>query len=439
VVGLNLPGQRCVPYLPEDRLRTSRDRRLRHIVSYAADSVPYYRDLFRRERIDPREIRSAEDLKRLPLIDREVVRRDPRRFVSTSRRGRRSIMFLTSGSSGTPLPVFHDPYSLLANIAHGERERSVVARLCGKSLGYRELYILYRGSTTEHVWEFYRQHTFIPVRPKRLLLSILEPIDRVVDALNRFRPEVVISYGSYLDNLFRLLSARGIRPHPPRMLIYSGDAMTDDGKRLIEDGFGIPVHSIYNAVEAFKIGFSCEAGTGFHLHEDLCHVRVVTPSGRTADSDERGEVVISNLVNRGSVLLNYRLGDVASMRGRGCACGRTLQLLSELEGRLEDTIFLPDGRFIHPRAVWMVFKRTHDVLKYQLIQHEFERFELRLVTVDRQAYSGVLRAITSALRDLLGHSATIDCERYDDLHTPRGGKFKTVISLCGPGRPTDDP
>lgn len=269
-------------------MRTSRDRRLRHIVSYAADSVPYYRDLFRRERIDPREIRSAEDLKRLPLIDREVVRRDPRRFVSTSRRGRRSIMFLTSGSSGTPLPVFHDPYSLLANIAHGERERSVVARLCGKSLGYRELYILYRGSTTEHVWEFYRQHTFIPVRPKRLLLSILEPIDRVVDALNRFRPEVVISYGSYLDNLFRLLSARGIRPHPPRMLIYSGDAMTDDGKRLIEDGFGIPVHSIYNAVEAFKIGFSCEEGTGFHLHEDLCHVRVVTPSGRTADSGEPG-------------------------------------------------------------------------------------------------------------------------------------------------------
>ncbi len=79
------------------------------------------------------------------------------------------------------------------------------------------------------------------------------------------------------------------------------------------------------------------------------------------------------------------------------------------------------------------------MLKYQLIQHEFERFELRLVTVARQAYSGVLRAITSALRDLLGHSATIDCERYDDLHTPRGGKFKTVISLCGPGRPTDDP
>jgi phenylacetate-CoA ligase len=159
-------------------VRGVRDQRLRRIVRYAAQSVPYYRDLFRRERIDPREIRAADDLERLPLIDREVVRRDPERFVSTSRRGRQSVAFLTSGSSGSPLTVLHDRDSLLANIAYGERERSVVARLCGKSHAYRELYILYAGCTIEHVWDFYRQHTFIPIRPARRLLSVLEPVDR---------------------------------------------------------------------------------------------------------------------------------------------------------------------------------------------------------------------------------------------------------------------
>ena len=70
--------------------------------------------------------------------------------------------------------------------------------------------------------------------------------------------------------------------------------------------------SRYCAVESFKIGYFCEERTGFHLHEDLCHLRVLAADGREAAPGEPGEVVISNLVNHASVLLNYRLGDIAT-------------------------------------------------------------------------------------------------------------------------------
>ena len=145
--------------------------------------------------------------------------------------------------------------------------------------------------------------------------------------------------------------------------------------------------SRYNAVEAFKIGFYCEHRTGFHLHEDICHVRVVRPDGETAAPGEQGRVVISNLVNRASVLLNYPIGDLASMSDEVCSCGRTLQAaLRARRARVEDILSLADGRFVHPRAVWQVFKADRSVLQYQLTQHELERFELTLTTLDEPAF-----------------------------------------------------
>jgi phenylacetate-CoA ligase len=429
VVFANLHGQHRVPYLPEQELRALRDVRLRRMVRYAAATVPYYRRLFRSHNIDPRDIRSAEDLDRLPLVDKQTVRKDPDLFVSTSWRGRKSIPFLTSGSTGIPLKVYHDPYSLLANIAFAERERAVLTRICGRAFGYKEAHIFYVGSIAEKVRDLYRQWTFIPVRPERLSLSVLESVEDIVTVINRFRPDVIISYGSYLETLFKLLNLRGLRMHLPRVLIYASDAMTDDGRSFIEEKFAVPVLSKYSAAEAFRIGFFCEERRAFHLHEDLCHVKIVNARGEKVTSGEKGEVVISNLINRGTVLLNYRLGDLAVMSRERCSCGRTLPLLADLEGRVEDTIFLPDGEFVHPRAVWGVFKQKPEVMRYQLIQQTPQHFELRLVTIDRAAYAAVLEDILTELRQLLGKTIRIESAHYTKLDPPQTGKFRSVIAL----------
>ena len=123
VVLANLKGQRRIPYLPREELKAKRDARLRKIVDYAAKTVPFYRDLFRERKIEPREIRTVEDLDRLPILDKQTIRKDPHLFLSTSRRGRNSLPFVTSGSTGMPLTVYHDQYSLLSNMAFAERER----------------------------------------------------------------------------------------------------------------------------------------------------------------------------------------------------------------------------------------------------------------------------------------------------------------------------
>jgi len=430
VVLRHLRGQKRVPYLPADQWEALRDRRLRAIVRHAAATVPYYRDFFRAERIEARDIRSVADLDRLPLLDKGTVWQAPERFLSESFSASNALPLITSGSTGKPLTVYHDHESLLANIAFGERERPVIVRLAGKDVRWKEALLLYSGSTFGKVLNFYQQATFIPLRPDRIFVSIVDPIEKVVAALNQFEPDVVIGYSGYLEMLFRTVAARSIHLHVPRLVIFGGEAMTPAGREFIVERFGVRLTALYNAVEAFKIGFACEAGSDYHLHADLCHVKIVDRSGRTVPDGEKGEVVISNLVNRATILLNYRLGDMASRSNRQCGCGRTLPLLSELEGRVEDIIRLPRGAFVHPLAVWGIFKGKPEVLRYQVIQHTMDRFSLRLATADESGYQRVLPVVVRELRALVGETAAIESNYQHDLAAEGPGKFRAVVSQC---------
>lgn len=423
----DLPRQRHVPYESREELRARRDERVRETVRYAARCVPYYCRLFRDVRLDPRDFRTAEDLTRLPILEKSEVRARPEDFLSTDPGPDDVVPFLTSGSTGEPLTFYHDRNSLASNSAFSIREREVVRRLCGKAYRYRSAEFRYSRSTSMKIRDSLRGSIWVPVPLPRLRLSVDESVETVVEEVNAFRPDLMTGYGSYFELLFRMIAQRGLQMHRPKMLLYGADGMTDAGKRLIEREFEIPVHSKYNAVEAFKIGFTCECRTGYHLHEDLCHVRIVDRDGRAVPDGSPGQVVITNLVNRGTVLLNYRLGDIATRLEEDCDCGRTFSLLGDIQGRTEDVVFLESGRFVHPRIIWGVFKPRPEILRYQLIQHDADRFELKVVSRDEASYDRHIGEILAELGDLL-EQPSIQARRCDSLEPEDSGKFRPVIS-----------
>ena len=212
------------------------------------------------------------------------------------------------------------------------------------------------------------------------------------------------------------------------MVMYMGETLPYGARKHIEADLRVPVLSRYNAVEAFKIGFYCQQRQGFHIHEDLCHLRLVDPSGKDVADGEFGEVVISNLVNRASVLLNYPMGDIASISQQSCSCGRSFRLISELEGRTEDILALENGQFIHPRTIWQVFKDEREVLQYQLIQYEPQRFKLQIVTLDHDVFKFVQKRVLPKLQNLLGEIAQIEVQWRSDIIRSPGEKFRAVVS-----------
>jgi phenylacetate-coenzyme A ligase PaaK-like adenylate-forming protein len=427
-----LPGQRGVPFLAPAKIAELRDARVRETVRYAAETVPYYRELFAREGIDPREIRSADDLAELPVIDKSVLNEDPSRFRSQSAAGHDVVAFRTSGyATGYPHDIFHDRRSLLANIAFSERERAVEAAYCGRRFRYSGAHLRYDPAAVTQVQAFYDGAAFRPLRPRHHPIAIEPSVERVVEILNSVRPDAIRSYGTYLEAFFRIVAARDLTLHRPKVLVYGGDRMTTEGRALIENRFGVPVLSRYSAIEAFKIGYFCEVRDGFHLHEDLCHVVLVDADGRPVPAGEPGEVMISNLVNRGTVLLNYKLGDLGRMTAEPCTCGRTFRRLLDLDGRVTDVVQLPSGDVVHQFALWGVIKLVEGVIRYQLVQHEPARFELSLMTVDRTTYDRVADEIAAQVRDLL-QGADVEATYRELLELGPRGKFKPIVPLTSP-------
>jgi phenylacetate-CoA ligase len=203
--------------------------------------------------------------------------------------------------------------------------------------------------------------------------------------------------------------------------------MADRDRSLIEAEYGVPVLSTYQAAEALRIAFQCERREGFHISLDHTAVRVVDASGNPVSPGASGAIVISNLTNRATVLLNYKLDDVVTLGRAPCPCGRTLPTIERIDGRADDLIALPGGHLIHSLAVLAPLHRIPGVIQVQLIQEELRRFLLRVVGVglDRQQARLGLEA---ALCATLGDDISLAIEWVDVIQPEPGGKVKAVIS-----------
>jgi len=426
------PRERAIPYWPAERIAELRDRRVREIVRYAAATVPHYQRLFARLKLDPREIRGVTDLRLLPVVEKDEVRTQPREFVSTAPEARDAVRFTTSGTTGEPTQIWHDARAVLTDVACKERERVPIRALRGVPWLYRTCSLRSALSSVVSGRKYIQSQMLLPFFGRLLEPDITQNVAVTADAINRFRPHVIAGHGMMVDAFFKAAHAAGLDLARPRVVVYSAEELTPEGRDLIERRYSIPVWTIYNAIESFRIGFSCEASPAIHLHDDLCHVRILKPDGADAAPGETGDVVLTNLVNRATVLINYRLGDRASLESQPCACGRTLRRLRSLDGRADDMVFLASGRTLPPRFVASTFKRFSNVRQYMFVQHSLKEFEVKVVPAPASAAESLSAEVVDEFRSLLGGDARVRVTLCGEIPRPARGKFRYVVSHVKP-------
>jgi len=327
--------------------------------------VPFYQDVARAAGLRDRDITQAEDLGRLPLTDGLTMQKDPHRFVSSSTSISSLVELYSTGTAAYgSKSVFWRPRDLLAQLAHGERDRAVLRRLLGKSAGLVRLSFFHPDSSTAMVTRFHSERLLVPRAAMTTHWASCElSSEEIARRLDALRPDVVYSYGSLAESFLLRVLHESWNVALPRVWVFGGEAVTLRSRRAIEEGLGCLLYSTYQAVEAGRIGFECERRSGYHVNVDLCHLRLVDAQGETVEAGETGEVVISNLYGRGTVLLNYRLGDLAHWSEQPCPCGRTLPLLHLTGARTGSTLRLRDGQTVHEHVILHACKeRMHDVL-----------------------------------------------------------------------------
>ncbi len=431
-LALRAPLEARFPFRSPEAIERAQRRRLAATVAHAHAHVPYYRETMRRLGIGPGEIRTAADLAKLPMIEREQLQRDPEYFVSDAAPLDSYLKLRSGGSMGEPIVVFWDRRTLVEGGAHRERSRALLIRLAGRRFRMRQARIVSPLDSTGATSRAFAVTSLLPsaLRYSSLELSMLDPPEVNLSRLNDYRPDVIAGYGSYLESLFAHLARTGEPFHRPKAVIYGADPLSEPMRRLIGERFGIEVLSVYGAIEAFHIGFECERHAGLHLNVDLNPVRVVGPDGADAPPGESGEVVVSNLVSRGTVLLNYRLGDVAARLPERCACGRNLPLLSYLEARSDEWIETATGERLHPQNVRAPLSSQRGVWRYQVVQLAPGQIRAEVVAAPDADRDAIRARVEAELARRLGEGAEVELAFVETLPTTARGKVRPVMSVA---------
>jgi len=187
----------------------------------------------------------------------------------------------------------------------------------------------------------------------------------------------------------------------------------------------------YGAAEMAALVTQCEAGT-YHANPEFGIVEVLQ-DGRPARPGEVGEIVATGFVNPVMPLIRYATGDLAEPGAGRCACGRAFPSLARLEGRTDDVLVTPEGRWIG--RLDPIFKGVSSLHETQIVQDRTDHVRVDVVPV--AAFTdGERDALVHALRQRLGPSMQIDVVQVGRIPRTAAGKFPAVVNLVG--RDTSD-
>jgi len=425
LVFLDGQAQRRVPFFPKRVLLAIQSRRVSEIVRHAYQTVPFYRQAMEERGLRPDDIRTASEIGRLPLIDKRVVQENQHQFQS--RLVDPASTFLLRSSKGTS--TNWTSKSIWSGLAIAERERAVWLPLAGRRLSCKQLHLLAPGSSTMAVRSFWDQAAATPrcIAQKHYADPFL-PYEEIVRTLDHLKPDIVFSYGSYIEHFFRFLIDTGASPCLPRVWYYGADTLSRQWRDVVEHRFGVKVYSNYATTEMGRIGFECEKRNGFHLNLDFVDLRLVDEAGSDVPPGQVGEVVVSNLRNTATVLLNYRLGDLGEMSGESCSCGRNLPVLRELHGRVSQSIQLADGRSITSGVFLGKFRnQLSTVRKAQAVSAGPGRICWRIVPGRGDDPAILEQEVLVRCREVFGAALQATVDFVDDIPTPPSGKYEDLV------------
>ncbi len=389
------------------------------VLRLAARNVPYYRDTWSREQ---KQAAQAGDLAGLPLLEKEPVRAQPRRFVAPGHVGREHV-FYTSGSTGTPI----------ASIWTTEELRRAMAVREVRSAGWA-------GVSFEQPRATFSGRIVVPPAASRGPYHRFNRAERqVYFSAFHLGPRTVADYLRALDQHgIRWLTGYAVSAYllaryalegghdVPKLdaIITTSEKLTDAMRQTLSEAFDCRVYEEYSTVENVLFASECEEGS-LHLSPDVGLVEVLDSDGTPCAPGEIGEVVTTNLMRTHQPMVRFRLGDLARLSDRPCACGRNLPILDEVVGRLEDVVRGPDGREV--ASFYGAFFGIPSVVETQIVQHALDHVELRVVMADGLA-PGTRAQLEVRMHERLGPGVTITVTPVNEIPRTEAGKFRAVVS-----------
>ena len=413
-------------WLSLDELRAIQLKKLKEMVKHAYANVPYYRSLFDSIGLRPEDIKTLEDIKKIPITRKADLKGLlASELLSEEVNPVHLIRRHTSGSTGVPFNVYHSwedkVFQALMNLRI----------LMENGLGVTDevAHIVTRQMIGQKYW-----FQFLGML-RKYYITAATPVSDQLKILEEIKPDAIYGYSSSIKLLaleIRKSGSKGIRP---RMIFCASELLEPGDREFINSVFGLKLCDVYGTVELGDFAWECPSHDGYHMDIENFVVEFLKDD-KDAGPGEEGKVVCTSLHSFAMPFLRYEVGDICVPLNRACSCERGLPLMSMIKGRADDFILMPNGQYVSP----LIFEipSIYGVAQYRIIQKEVNRLLVQVVPTTgftKESRYKVRQHVRWAARKISGdNSMNVEVDIIDSIPIdPSSNKIKRVISEINTG------
>ncbi len=381
-----------------DQIRAWQDERLVKQVRHVYENVPYYRNLMDKKGVAPEDIRSVDDLHKLPFLTKDDLRDAYPYGLLAVPRSEVVRIQSTSGTTGRRVVAFYTQHDIdlwdeccaRAIVAAGGTSEDVVQ----VSYGYG----LFTGGAGLNGGSHKLGAMTLPMSSGNT--------ERQIQFMCDLGATILCCTPSYAAYLGESIRERGLQDQLQlKAGIFGAEAWSEEMRRDIEDTLGIKAYDIYGLTEISGPGvaFECEAQTGMHINEDHFIAEIIDPNtGEVLPDGEKGELVFTCLTKEAFPLLRYRTRDICVLSREACPCGRTHVKMSKPMGRSDDMLIVK-GVNVFPSQIETVLLNKGYPANYQILvsrENNSDKLEVQ-VEMTPEMFSDALSEISRREKELV--------------------------------------
>ncbi len=398
-------------HLNAHQIKDLQNKKLRAIIKHSYNHVPYYHTLFKKSNLSPDDIKTSEDLKKVPITKKTDIRGLPinditaDNFVLTDCEKR-----FTSGSSGIPLTCYRDGKGFLKRCF--------------------DEYLFHNGHGAKFSDNRVLMGGIVPLPPNVLQrfgllrtkeVSPLKPPSEQLKIIKDTKAKILLTNPSSALAISKEAKEKDIKCVELALIFTVGERLDNSSRGFIEETFNAKVIDQYGATEVGKISREC-IEHNYHLHQDV--LVQSTKEDETLVAGEEGEITVTNLVNFVQPSIRYNLEDSGVVLTDECSCDLHYPLMRLTAGRAIDVINLPNGRSISALEVNdFLSLRPIELRQYQVIQEALNKLTVKVVKGKGFEDNTVLE-IEQTYRQNLGSEMQVNVLIVDDIPREKSGKFK---------------
>ena len=401
---------------PVEVVRASQLTALRSILTDAATNTPGNRRRFEVAGIDPGQIQTAADLKKLPVITKADFRVHPDDYLAKNYSPKLYDKKSTSGSSGMPFTFYRDRAYLELGQAGTMR--------CLAEGGWQP------GEGLTILWGFEKEVEDGVNRLKQwskenyLLNAFRQTEKKMADwvtFLKRNRLKYLYGYPSSLSQFAEFVMRTGVSL-PMRSVFCTAEKYFDFERINIEKAFECKSYDLYGSSEIQNIAFECRRGK-MHVATDF-----VCLDEEQLHPNEPSSLVVTSLHNRVQPFIRYDLGDYGRVLAETCDCGIHTPLMEILGGSKYDFLLTPAGP-LHSAVLERIFNKITAIRRYQIVQHDLANYTIRCELEETAASSTRQQIETTAqqvLQEIIQQTPVIRFEYPQVISPGPNGKYRFI-------------